>query len=213
MALRRDDRIGRPLRVCGRRPQGTRPRRDDRAGIAVGRWSLHPRHRVFEGRQPHVRLGGLRLERRRRHGTAKPSGNRAIRGRARRRRRLELRGRPRRSAGVRSGRPQQEDIRDRHPQLRRACGASLDGRRVVLDQRTRRARRRSRAGLRHARARRRLLRLAVVLYRRQRRSAPPWRTSGPQGQGDRSGRADPVALRFVADDILHRHAVPGGVPW
>ena len=64
--------------------------------------------------------------------------------------------------------------------IRNCVGMAIhpdDRRSLVLDQRTRSARRRSAARLRHARARRRVLRLALVLYRRQPGPASQRRTS------------------------------------
>ena len=68
--------------------------------------------------------------------------------------------------GLRSGRQEPPRLRDRHPQLRRHGGRRGERHAVVLDQRARRPRRRCAARLHHPRARRRLLRLALVLYRR-----------------------------------------------
>src|SRR6516225_8292937 len=66
-----------------------------------------------------------------------------------------------------------------HSQLRRH-GDRAGRHTMVHDQRARRPRQRPAARLRHARARRLLLWLAVVLHRRQRRSASPRRASRPQ---------------------------------
>ena len=57
-------------------------------------------------------------------------------------------------------------LRNRHPQLRRHGGRRGERHAVVLDQRARRPRRQRAARLHHPRARGRLLRLALVLYRR-----------------------------------------------
>ena len=47
-----------------------------------------------------------------------------------------------------------------------------------------------------------VLRLALVLHRRQRGPAPEGERPGPQGQGDRAGRAVPGALGAAADRLL-----------
>ena len=52
---------------------------------------------------------------------------------------------------LRSRRQGPEDLCHRHPQLRRPCDPAADGLALVLDQRARRSRRRSRARLRHQR--------------------------------------------------------------
>ena len=69
-------------------------------------------------------------------------------------------------------------LRHRHPQLRRPRDPARHRDALVLDQRARRARRRPRARLCHARQGRRVLRLAVALYRRPRGPAPS-PVSGP----------------------------------
>ena len=78
---------------------------------------------------------------------------------------------------------------------------------LLLDQRARRPRRQSGAGLCHAGARRRVLRLAVVLYRQPRRSAACGRARRPEGQGHRSRRAAPGALGLARADVLRRQRI------
>ena len=63
--------------------------------------------------------------------------------------------------------------------------------------------------LRHARRGRRLLRLALVLHRRQRGPAPPGRAARPRGQGHRPGRAVPGAFGAAQHRLLRRRQLPG----
>ncbi len=58
---------------------------------------------------------------------------------------------------------------------------------------------------------RRVLRLALVLHRRQRGSGPCRRAPRPQGQGHRARRADPGAFVDAAGRLLRRRRVPGRV--
>ena len=107
--------------------------------------------------------------------------------------------RTRRRAGVRSAGQEPPHLRDRHPQLRRhgdrsrrpatcgarptsaICSATISCPTIIT---------RVRDGA--------LLRLALVLHRRQRRSAPQGRAARPQGQGHGAGYPDPAALGFAA---------------
>ena len=58
----------------------------------------------------------------------------------------------------------------------------------------------------------RLLRLALVLPRREPGPAARGQAPRAEGQGDRARRADPVALGLARHDLLRRRAVPRGVP-
>ncbi len=60
------------------------------------------------------------------------------------------------------------------------------------------------AGLRHAGAGGRFLRLALVLHRRQRGPAPAGRAARPARPRDGAGRADPAAFGAAGDDLLSR---------
>ncbi len=112
MGLYRQHRLRRPLSLSQRRCDGARRRRDDRAAFA-GRRSSHPRRRVLAGRQDHVCVGRIRLERAEGMGRLAgaalqnwPSDSSARRGmgrRSRARRRAGLR--PARQERPRSSRP------------------------------------------------------------------------------------------------------------
>ena len=65
--------------------------------------------------------------------------------------------------------------------------------------------------LHHARRGGRLLRLALVLHRRQPGPAPQGQAPRAEGQGDRPRRAAAVALGLARHDLLRRQAVPGRV--
>ena len=170
-------RLGRPLSLSQWRPEGARAGRDGRRATADRRpWT---RDIVFSpdgtrcssrsARARNVAEGGGKLE---------PAALRQWEPEHAARRGLGQRDRSRRRARVRSRRQEPARLRDRHPQLRRPGDRAGHRRPLVLDQRARRARRQPAAGLRHARARGRVLRLALVLHRRQRGSAAP-RRSGP----------------------------------
>ena len=170
MGLCRQYRLRGPLPLSQRRSRRARPGRG-RGAASAGRRPQHPRRGVLAGRQDDVRVGRLRLERRRRHGEAERGGAAGVAVRSSARRSMGQRGRTRRRARLRSGRQEPPHLRNRHPQLRRHGGRRGERHAVVLDQRARRPRRQRAARLHHPRARRRLLRLALVLYRRARGSA------------------------------------------
>ena len=81
-----------------------------------------------------------------------------------------------------------------------------------LGQRARRAGRQPGPRLHHPGQGRRLLRLALVLHRRQ--PGPPTQGQAPraEGQGDRPGRAAPAPQRLAAADVLRGQAVPRRLP-
>src|SRR6516164_5770120 len=141
-----------------RRSAARRYRRDDRRRIAAGR-PLDSGRRLLRRWCPYVRLGGFAQQR----------------CRAFNRRAVGFRGGARRRARLHPGGQGRTDLCNRRAQLRRVGGAACDRRAVVLDQRARRARRRLPARLCDPRARRRFLRLAVVLHGRQRGPSSPWR--------------------------------------
>ena len=117
-------------------------------------------------------------------------------------RRLGPRGAAAPTSRLLSGRQRQERLRHRHPQLRQPDRASHHRRALVRDQRARQPGRRPAARLRHPRERQGLLRLALVLHRRPRGSAPEGRTARPRRQGHRARRADPAPFRPARHDLL-----------
>ena len=64
MAVHRQHQFRRPLCLQQRRPQGLGPGPDPRPGTRLQGRTLHPRRCLLTGRQAHVRLGRLALERR-----------------------------------------------------------------------------------------------------------------------------------------------------
>ena len=153
-----------PTRSCAslpeRRHRGARPGRrwscrGPRRRAAARRRPLDARHRVLAGRQADVRVGRLALERRR-------SGQRR---------------RPRRTArrhpGVHARRQRRARLRHRHPQRRSASPSTrASGELWVSVNERDEPGRQPGPRLHHARQRGRLLRLALVLHRRQPGSAP-----------------------------------------
>ena len=137
-----ENNCGGALPLSQRRCGGARAARDHRSRLCRRRRPLDARHRLLQRRQAHVRLGRLRLERRQGHAQERhPMGWRPGTRRTRWARRGR-RGAPRRRARVRSRRQERPHLRHGLAQLRRARGESAHRRRVVLDQRARRARRR-----------------------------------------------------------------------
>ena len=102
-------------------------------------------------------------------------------------------------------------LRVGHPQSGRPRAAAGHRHRLDRDERARQPRRRPRARLRDVGEGRRLLRLAVLVHRQELRSALRRRVSRSGQQGDRAGRADPVALGRARHHLLHRHAVPAAL--
>ncbi len=102
--------------------------------------------------------------------------------------------------------------------IRNCVGEAINpitGRAVVLDERARHAGRQSGAGLHHARAGGRVLRVAVVLHEREQRralgSAAGGEASGAAEQGDYAGHSAGAAFRFAGDAVLRGIAVSGGI--
>ena len=175
------------------------------------RGPLDARPRLLRRRQAAVRLRRLRLQRRRRHVAAAADQPRRLGSRRRPGRHLGRRAPSRRRPRLRSRGQGRQGLRQRHPQLRRPRRAAGDARPVVLDQRARRPRRQPRARLRDPGARRRLLRLALVLPRRARGSAAQGRAPRSGRQGDRARRAPAGALGLAGDDVLRRQRLPRGL--
>ncbi len=73
---------------------------------------------------------------------------------------------------------------------------------VLLDQRARWFGRRLSAGLHYSGARRCILRLALVLHRRQRRSATYWRASRFEGEDRHSRCSNPSPFRLARHDVF-----------
>ena len=155
VALRRQHRLGGSLSVQERRPSGPRRGRKDRRRVgrraAARRRALDPRHCVLAGRQEDVRVDRLVHEQRRSRRQSqgeKPGADPAVQP-----------GRDRR-AGLRFG--------DSQPGWHRRPSPNRDP--VGVGQRTRQPGRQPGPGLHHADQGGRVLRLALVLHRRQRGS-------------------------------------------
>ena len=105
-----------------------------------------------------------------------------------------------------SGRQDDRRLRLGNSQRRSNHRESHHRRALDLGKRARRARRQSSARLHHARPGGRILRLAVVLHRRQSGPALPGQASGVERQGDRARRADGTAQRFLEHHFLRRRS-------
>ena len=186
--LRRQHRLGGPLPVSERRPQGARAEGNHRNRRLPGRRPLDARHRLLARRQEDVRRRRLAIERGRSGHHAGGEGSRH--GPRVQRRRI---GTPR--------------LRQRHPQRRRARGAPDHRADLGGGQRARQSRRQPGPRLHLAHRGGRLLRVALLLPRRQPRSAARRQAPGAEGQGQGAGRAPAAAQRAARHGVLRRPAV------
>src|SRR4051794_31620822 len=198
-----------PYRPGG--PRGPRPGRDG-GPAAAHRRPRHARPRVHARRLAHAGVGRLREQRLHRRRGAAHGGAEGPRARARGRCPLGPGGVARRRPLLRARRLRPAGLRHRPAQLRHPHDPARDRPALVRRQRARRPRRQPRARLRHPRGAGRLLRLALVLSRRQRGPAAQGRAARPRGPSDHSGRPVPGPLGHPRPRLLRRRPVPARVP-